>query len=490
MTDTTEQTAPAGSENGNSREWRMPDTLLILFVLALIAWAATFVFTPGQFSVSGDPARIVAGSYQPAAGPDPAPILGSDERTGFLDFLFAGLVTGDRYSATVGLMAFIIVLGGVFGMIMRTGAVDAALQRALPEGRARSEKLIVALFVSFSLAGAIFGLSEEAIALTLVLTPALVRAGYDAITAVLVCYGASQIGFATSWMNPFSVVIAQSISDLPPMSGMGLRLGVWTIFTLAAAVFTWRYARAVRQGLRPKIGSAASSSDNALPELSRAHLLILLALFAGVIWVGWGVTTRGYYLPEIAAQFFAVGIATAVIARLGRLKGSSFSLQMQAFRDGAAQLLPAALIVGAAKGIMLLLGGDDPASASLLNALLNTLGSLTAAVPDWLTALAMLLVQSVFNLFVASGSGQASITMPIMAPLADISGVSRQSAVLAFQLGDGLTNLVIPTSAVLMACLAAARVSYGEWLGFIWRPVLGLMAMAGTVMLLAHAGGY
>ena len=475
----------------DGHRWRMPDTLLILFTLALIAWVATFIFTPGQFIVAGDPERIVPGSFQAASGPMPAPVMGDADRTGFLDFLFAGLVTGDRYSATVGLMAFIIVLGGVFGMIMRTGAVDAALNKALPGGRAHSEKLIVALFVSFSLAGAIFGLSEEAIALTLVLTPALVRAGYDAITAVLVCYGASQIGFATSWMNPFSVVIAQSISGLPPMSGMELRLGLWAGFTLVAALFTWRYARAVRLGLRPgKGGAMANASRALLPELSRAHLVILFALIAGVVWVAWGVTTRGYYLPEIAAQFFALGIATALIARFGRLANSSFSSQMEAFRDGAAQLLPAALIVGAAKGVILILGGDDPAANSLLNALLNALGSITAAVPDWLTALAMFLVQSVFNLFVASGSGQASITMPIMAPLADISNVTRQTAVLAFQLGDGLTNLVIPTSAVLMACLAAARISYGEWLSFIWRPVLALMAMGSIVMVLAHAGGY
>lgn len=215
---------------------------------------------------------------------------------------------------------------------------------------------------------------------------------------------------------------------------------------------------------------------------------MLLVLLAGVAWVAWGVTMRGYYLPEIAAQFFAVGIATVAIARIGCV--ASVTELMEAFRDGAAQLLPAALIVGAAKGIMLILGGDDPASPSLLNALLNGLGRVTAAVPDWLTAWAMYLVQSVFNFFVASGSGQASITMPIMAPLADLSGVTRQTAVLAFQLGDGFTNLIIPTSAALMACLAAARVGYGEWLAFIWKPVLGLVAMASIVMLLAHAGGY
>lgn len=491
MADCGTHAPPPAPDPASARSWQMPDTLLILFTLALIAWGATHLVTPGLFTVAGDPARIIPGSYQGAAGALPAPLMGNAERTGLLDFLFAGLVTGDRNSATIGLMAFIIVLGGVFGMVMRTGAVDAALQAALPGGKATSETFIIALFVAFSLAGAVFGLSEEAIALTLLLAPALSRGGYDSITAVLVCYGASQIGFATSWMNPFSVIIAQSIAGLPPMSGLGLRAILWVGFTLVAALFTWRYARAVRIGQRAPVGALSMDAPATLAgAFTAAHLLVLLTVIAGVGWVAWGVTMRGYYLPEIAAQFFAVGIVTAIIAHVGRIAGSGISAMMDAFRDGAAQLLPAALVVGAAKGIILILGGDDPARASLLNTLLDSLGSLTAAMPDWLTAWAMYIVQSVFNFFVASGSGQASITMPIMAPLADISGVSRQTAVLAFQLGDGLTNLVIPTSAVLIACLAAARVSYSDWLAFIWKPMLGLVALSSVVMIAAHLGGY
>ncbi|MBX7526490.1 putative basic amino acid antiporter YfcC [Qipengyuania vesicularis] len=480
-----------GAADASTRVWRMPDTLLIMFVLAVLAWAATFVFIPGQFDVAGDPARIVPGSFQAASGTMPAPVLGDEDRAGFLDFFYAGLVTGDRYSPTVGLMAFIIVLGGVFGMIMRTRAIDAALQASLPGGKAQGETLILLLFVSFSLGGAVFGLSEEAIALTLILAPSLSRAGYDSITALLVCLCASQIGFATSWMNPFSVVIAQSISGLPPMSGMGPRVAIWASFTVLGALFTWHYARRVRLGIRPAVGKIADTSDKgAIDKFRLAHLSVLATLLAGVAWVAWGVTTRGYYLPEIAAQFFAVGMVTAVIAYLGKLEGGSTGEMMEAFREGAAQLLPAALIVGAAKGIMLLLGGDSPTSVSLLNALLNGLANLTAAVPDWMTAWAMYLAQSIFNFAVSSGSGQASITMPIMAPLADLSGVTRQTAVLAFQLGDGFTNLVVPTSATLMGCLAAARVSYGQWLAFFWKPMVALFVLASAVMLIAHAGGF
>lgn len=472
--------------------WRVPDTLLILLSLAVLAWLSTFVFIPGKFDLAGDPARIVAGSFASAPSAIPAPMFGDADKTGFIDFLFAGLVTGDRYSATIGLLAFILILGGVFGMIMQTRAIDAAMVASLPDGKARNERLVIVLFVAFSLGGAIFGMSEEAIALTLVLTSALTRAGYDAITAVLVCYGATQIGFATSWMNPFSVIIAQSIAELPAMSGMGLRICVWITFTMVGAVFAWRYARSVRTARTGIMGREASMEPKTEPDinLSPAHLLVLVIVLAGIGWVGWGVATQGYYLAEIAAQFFALGLLVAVVARAAHLPGCDLNAQAAAFRDGAAQLVPAALVVAAAKGIVLLLGGDNPAQFSLLNTLLDTAAGITAAVPEWLTAWAMFIAQAIINLFIVSGSGQASVTMPLMAPLADLSGVERQTAVLAFQLGDGLTNLVVPTSAALMGCLAAARVDYVDWLRFIWKPMLGLLAMASAVMLLAQWGGY
>ncbi|MBX7483815.1 putative basic amino acid antiporter YfcC [Qipengyuania qiaonensis] len=488
-----EHAIPATEGKESALAWTVPDTLLILFVLALAAWAATFVFVPGEFSVAGDAARIVPGSFSPADAPSPAPVLGNAERVGFLDFFFAGLVSGDRYSATVGLMAFLLIIGGVFGMISRSRAIDASLLAALPGGKAKSENLVVGLFIGFSLVGAVFGMSEEAIALTLVITPAFARAGYDAITVLLVTIVGTQIGFATSWMNPFSVIVAQSISGLPPLSGMGLRIGLWIAFTLLGASFTWRYARRVRLGQVPghwtiEDDDESGSSDENTLEWGRIAIMVALGLT--IVWVAWGVSARGYYLAELAAQFMALGIMVALVARVARLAGCSLNEMMEAFRSGAAQLLPAALIVGVAKGILLLLGGDDPASPSLMNTLLDSLAALTAMAPEWMTAWVMYLAQSAINFFIASGSGQASVTMPIMAPLADLSGVTRQTAVLAFQLGDGLTNLVIPTSAVLMGCLAAAKVSYTSWIAFIWKPMLALMGIASLVVMAAHGMGY
>ena len=161
-----------------------------------------------------------------------------------------------------------------------------------------------------------------------------------------------------------------------------------------------------------------------------------------------------------------------------------------AFQRGASELLPAAMIVGFAKGVVLLLGGDDPQQPSILNTVLHYAGQWLASLPDAIAALLMYLFQSVMNFFVASGSGQAALTMPIMAPLADIAGISRQIAVLCFQLGDGLTNLVIPTSASLMGCLGVAKLSYGQWLALIWRFQLLLTIMASAVVLFAIFMGY
>lgn len=465
-----EQQAPAES--------RVPDTLLILLALAVAAWAATWLFRPGRFATVGsDPVRVMPGSFERSASIDGAPLFAGGEGTGLVDFLFAGLVSGGPTSAAVGLMAFMLVIGGTFGVIMRTGAVDAALGAALPGGKVANERLVAGFFVAFSAGGAIFGMGEEAIAISLILVPAMVRAGYDSITTLLCCYVATQVGFATSWMNPFSVVVAQGIAGVPPMSGMAFRIVMWAAFTAIGAIYVVTYARRVRLNPQASIAHASDAANfggmtsRPASTFNSMHALVLAILGAGIGWVGWGVIAQGYYFAEIAAQFFAVGILAGIVAWLHPATRLSANTLVEAFRDGAVQLAPAGLVVAAAKGIVLILGGDDPARWSLLNSLLDAMGGLTSLLPDWMTAWGMLAFQSVINVFIVSGSGQASITMPLMAPLADLSGVSRQTAVLAFQLGDGITNVIVPTSAALMGCLAAAKLDYVTWLRFFWRPM-------------------
>ncbi|WP_343033742.1 hypothetical protein [Alkalicoccus luteus] len=191
-----------------------------------------------------------------------------------------------------------------------------------------------------------------------------------------------------------------------------------------------------------------------------------------------GVVRDAYYIPEIATQFFTIGLVAGAIGVIFKLNDMTINDVAESFGEGAQQLLPAALVVGMAKGIVIILGGDDPAAASVLNTVLYAAGGLVDDMPEVLSASFILVFQSVINFFVVSGSGQAALTMPLIAPLADIAGVTRQVAVLGFQLGDGLKNMIVPTSAALMGTLGAARIGWGTWFRFIFKFQLLMFGLA------------
>lgn len=503
-------TAPAAMQDHPPRQPRAPtaratpDVALILLALAALVALLTYLLPAGQFSVEmvdGKP-RPVPGSYQVSEGASGVPLFGSGDSTGLLNLLFDGLTSGSRQGSAVGVVAFLLVIGGAFGLVMHTGAIQRALDLLIRRGSARLHLLMPLLFVLFSLGGAVFGMGEEAVAFCLLLTPLLVRLGYDSLCAVLVTYVATQIGFATSWMNPFSVAVAQGISGVPVGSGAGLRMGMWAVFTLLGSVYLMRYAARVKADPATSLTRAADlrhfpaplgtepATGAPAPRLGRADALVLAVVAAGMGWVSWGVLAWGWYIPEIASQFFTMGLACAAIAWLARLPGCSANALAEAFRGGMAQMLPAVLVVALAKGLVLLLGGDNPGRPSVLNTLLFHLGNGLDGLPAAAAAWGMLVLQSGLNFFVPSGSGQAALVMPLMAPLADLLGVGRQVAVLAFQLGDGLTNIIIPTSASLVACLGAARVDWTVWLRFVWRLQGLLFALASLFVLGAVAGGY
>ena len=379
--------------------FRAPDTFVILFCVALLAWLARALVPAGQFSVGADGAFALDTFETIGRSAAPLFLSGDDGTVGFLDFLFEGLIAGDRYSATIGLMAFLLIVGGAFGIILRTGAMEAALNRLLQrtdgEGGTGTDGLIASLFVLFSLAGAVFGMGEEAIVFVLILAPGLIRAGYDSLTVLLVTYVATQIGFATSWMNPFSVVVAQGIAGLDVMSGAGLRMAMWAVFTIIGAGLTWRYAHRVRIG---QIASRTSSIDAVhlstekdIERFNLGHALILLIILAGIGWVAWGVAVHQYYFSQIAAQFFAMGLAAALVAKFFKLGGMGFNECGEAFKEGAVQLAPAALIIGFAKGVVILLGGDAPGEPSVLNTALYGMASVTEGLPAAIAASGMLL---------------------------------------------------------------------------------------------------
>jgi len=483
--------ANLGNEASLISEKSMPDAFVILFFIVMLAAIATHFIPAGFYQVETDPTtgvtKLIADSFQFSQQQNGVPLFAEGGEIGFLNFAFEGMVSGDKWGSAIGVMMFIILTGGAFGIIMRTRAIDNGILALIEKTKNLEQAFIPLLFVLFSFAGAIFGMGEEAIAFCIVLFPLMRAIGYDGITTVLVTYVATQIGFATSWMNPFSVAIAQGIAGLPLMSALEFRLVLWLVFTIIGVVFTMRYASKIKK--TPSLSPCYSSNENIEVQcknkanFTTVDSLLLSTFLAGIFWVIWGVVARGYYIPEIASQFFTLGCVIGVVAIVSkRLKVNEVA---EAFKSGAKDLLPAAMIVGMAKGIVIILGGDNASEPSVLNTVLFYAGNLLVELPQTISAVCMFVFQSVFNFFIASGSGQAALTMPIMAPLSDIIGLSRQVAVLAFQLGDGLTNIIIPTSAALIGCLGVTNIDWFVWAKFIWRFMVVLAALAMFFIVLA-----
>lgn len=409
---------------------------------------------------------------------------------GFLNFVFEGLVSGDKYGSAVGIAALILVVGGAFGIIMRTGAIDAGIYAFISKTKGLERLAIPLLFFAFSFGGATFGMAEEVIPFSMVMVPFVIALGYDSIVAVTVTYVASQVGNAASWMSPFSVAVAQGIAGVPVLSGATFRLIMWFVITALSAGYLSLYAERIRKN---PLKSAVYDSD----EYFRTHIektaeeqkpfllghkLILVEMLAVLIWIVWGVTQKGYYIPEIASQFFVMGLAAGIIAVIFKLDDMGVNDIAKSFQSGAADLAGTALVVGMAKGILLVLGGSEPTMPSALNTILHSIGSLLSNVPAIIGAWAMYIFQSLFNLVVTSNSGQAALTMPIMAPLADLVGVSRQVAVLAYQLGAGFVDAFTPVSASLIGVLGVARIEWAKWAKFQIK-MQGFFFVLGTIFI-------
>ncbi|WP_375754132.1 putative basic amino acid antiporter YfcC [Vibrio sp. HN007] len=490
----------------------MPDTLILIFIIGILAAAVTYFVPAGHFD-SQQVSYMVDGAEKTRTVIDPASfayatdengelvynkvgLFASGGGIGLMNFPFEGLVSGSKWGSAIGVIMFMLVIGGAFGIVMRTGTIDNGILRLIDKTKGSESLFIPVLFLLFSLGGAVFGMGEEAVAFAIIIAPLMVRLGYDGITTVMVTYVATQIGFATSWMNPFSVAIAQGIAGIPVLSGMTVRMGLWLGFTLIGIAFTMVYASRIKANpelsysYKTDVHFRTTEDNNHVSRWNLGDTLVILTVVATTVWVVWGVVVNAWYIPEIASQFFTMGFVVAILGTLFRLNNMTLNDAADAFKEGAGIMLAPALLVGCAKGVMLILGSGTTDEASVLNTILNSAGGFISGVPDVVAAWLMYAFQSIFNFFVTSGSGQAALTMPLISPLADIAGVTRQVAVLAFQLGDGFTNVIVPTSASLMATLGVCRIDWGDWAKFCWRFILILFALSSVVVITAHIMGF
>ena len=488
----------------------MPHTYIIIFFVILVAAVLTMFVPLGKYEQK-EITYMDHGVEKTRTVLDPdsftyvldengnkitkvAPLWGTEDHggQGILNFVFEGMTVGDKNGTAVGIIAFILVVGGAFGIVLRTGAVDSGILRVIALTNGREILLIPILMTLFSLGGAVFGMGEEAIPFVMILVPMFIAMGYDAVVGIMCSYVATQIGFGTSWQNPFSLAVAQGISGLPVMSGAWFRVPLWIIFTAISIIFTMRYAKKIKKN--PKLSVAYESDEQyrkefaangqEMPPFTLGHKLVILTVAACMAWTIWGVVEKGYYIPEIASQFFVMGLVSGIIGVVFHLNGMRINDIATSFDKGAADLLGAAICVGMAQGIIIVLGGTSATDGTVLNTILHAISEGMQGFPPVISAWFMYVFQSVFNFFVVSGSGQAALTMPIMAPLADLVGIERQVAVLAFQLGDAFTNFIVPTSGCLLGALAAARLDWGKWAKFQikFQAVLFVCASAAVVL--------
>lgn len=449
-------------------KFRVPHTYVLIFFVILIAAVATYIIPAGVYEKVEDPntGRTVVDpdSFHYV---DPNPVKPFD--------VIQAIPKGMKDASTI--IFFIFIVGGAFGMIQGTGAIEAGIGKAVKSLEGKEKILIPATMFIFSLGGATFGMAEE----TLVFIPmgvALARAlGFDAITGTAMITLGAAAGFTGGWMNPFTVGVAQGIAQLPLFSGIGLRLAGWVVFLAIAVWYVVSYSLKVKADPTKSVIYDLEQENKEvmkleeIPELTSKHKLVFGVIVIGFAFIIYGVFKLGWYITEISSMFLLMGIVSGLVG------GSGVNKTARDFVDGAKSLTFGALVVGLARGILIVMK-----DGLIIDTIIHSLASMISALPTTVSAVGMYAVQIVINFFIPSGSGQAATTMPIMAPLADLVGITRQTAVLAYQYGDGFTNSIIPTSAVLMGYLSIANIPYERWFKWI-APLMALWLLSGCVFL-------
>jgi len=444
---------------------KSPDALVIISVVLLLFVVLTWLVPAGEYAREAIDGKtvVVAGTYQ---------ALESNPQ-GVGDLLMAPIkgIVGAAH-----IIAFVLLVGGAFSILSATGSLDAGLGSVLKYAQRNPgmrHLIIPLLMVFFSLAGSTFGMSEEGLVFILITIPLAQSMGYDNIVGIAIPFIGAGAGFAGAVINPFTVGIAQGISELPVGSGAGYRWIVWAVFTVIAIAFVMAYVFKLEKnpdfGFKTDADSEPQSLKDVRFNAGRKIVLILFAIAIGLLM--YGSNYWGWYIDEISALFIALGLVAAVITRM------KISETVSAFTVGAKDMLVAALIIGLSKGV-LVVAEDGKIIDTVLYAMSNAVGDF----PNYVSVQIMFFVQGLINVFIPSGSGQAAITMPIMTPLADLLSIDRQTAVLAFQFGDGLLNLIIPTSGVTMGILAIGKIPYNVWMKWIWKLMV-IFILASMVLL-------
>lgn len=438
------------------RRFVMPDIYVILFVFTGIAALLTHVVPAGLFD------RVELPNGRIAINPNSFRFI-ENTPVGIVDFMTA-IPMGLADASLVVFFTFII--GGMFMVIHKTGVIEVSVDKLTRRFAERSILIIPVLMVTFSVIATLIGTQELALVYVPVILPLMIALGFNSVTAAAVALLATTAGFTAGVLNPINTGLGQTIAQIPVFSGIGLRALLFICLTGAAVLYVVRYAARVRA--MPETSLVASDAseaekrrlyrhaadEGALTFTGRQKLagLTVLAFFVVLVW---GVLDQKWFMMEMSGLFIVMGITVGLVA------GLTTQQICNGFNEGFRDVLVGAMIVGVARAVAVMLE-----QGQVMDTLVYGLGELVGGFPPHVSAVGMFVAQLGFNFVIPSGSGQALVTMPIMAPLSDLIGVTRQSSVLAYQLGDGLSNIFYPTSGYFMATLALAGVTWDKWVRF------------------------
>lgn len=518
---------------------KVPHTYVIIFGLIIFCAVLTWVIPGGEFEretviVNGIPREVIQSqSFQ---------YVESDMQTWQIFSSFF-----DGFVNTANIIAFILMIGGAFWILNESKSIDIGIYSFLKFSKKWEKSkflrkigvnniILTGIMFIFSLFGAVFGMSEETIAFTIIFVPLAISMGYDSIVGVSLCFVAAALGFAGAFLNPFTVGIAQGLSNLPLFSGIEYRIFMWLVISAVGFTFILRYAAKIHKSPEKSLVYEEDNywrnrnSENSIdfnfvvPKMAWISFILLslfLVLFAvyfpvtnlkignsnlrfpaipisttifiiagflslrktvhyyilnllsfTIVFLIIGVMGYNWYVMEIATLFLALGIFSGIAI------GMSANEITKSFIEGAKDILSAALVVGLAGGIIVILK-----DGKIIDTVLYYVSGSMADLGKVGSINMMYLIQTFLNIFIPSGSGKAALTMPMMSQFSDLVGISRQATVVAFQLGDGFTNMITPTSGVLIGVLGIARIPYEKWFKWV-APFIIILTVLGFLLLL------
>ena len=466
-------------EASNQKKWykKIPNAYVLLMIIIVLVTILTYIIPAGEFAreeMSNGRIGVIAGSFE-FVEQSPVGIIS----------MFRAIPEGMVAAASIVFIVFFA--GALFNTIESTGALEngiGVLVKKLKRKENAGTKMIWIMTFVFGILGAVVGF-ENNIAIVPIGVMIAIAMGYDNLVGSGIAIASIGLGFATSPINPYTVGVSHAIADLPIFSGFLLR-GAFMLVSLAIlAHHTNRYANKVEKDKSNSLAKGLDTSDLELEQeieeykLTSTHKAVIGVLVLIIATIIFGTLQFSWYITEITTVFLIGAIIVGIVARYNPDKIIDVMI------EGASKLTSGALIIGVARGISVVLE-----KGKIADTIIHSLSVPLEDLPSLISGILMSLSHCVINFFIPSGSGQAMATMPIMIPLSDLVGISRQTAVLAFQIGDGVMNLIVPTLGGLLAMLALARVPFDRWFKFIYPMVIKVILIGWLFITIATLIGY